>query len=46
MEYSTTLTITRGSGDGSVAAGERIWFYQLDQQPSGAWRLTGGGSGP
>lgn len=46
VEYSTTLTITRGSGDGSVGAGERIWFYQLDQQPGGAWRLTGGGSGP
>lgn len=44
--YSTTLTITRGSSDRSVAPGDLIWFYQLDQQPSGPWRITGGGSGP
>lgn len=44
--YATTLTVTRGSDDGSVVAGDHIRFYQLDQQPNGAWRLTSGGSGP
>jgi hypothetical protein len=43
--FATTLT-TSGSGDGSVPAGEVTWFYSLVQQPGGAWRLTGGGSGP
>ena len=43
--FATTLT-TEGSRDGSVPAGDVIWFYTLDRQPSGAWRITGGGSGP
>lgn len=42
--YATTLTT---SGDGvSIDAGDITWFYTLERQPSGAWRLTGGGSGP
>jgi hypothetical protein len=43
--FATTLT-TGGSADGSVPAGDITWFYDLKRQPSGAWRLAGGGSGP
>jgi hypothetical protein len=44
LVYSTTLTT---DGDGvSIPAGDVIWFYALDRQPNGAWRLAGGGSGP
>lgn len=43
--FATVLT-TSGSSDGSVPAGDIIWFYSLDRQPNGAWRLAGGGSGP
>lgn len=43
--FSTTLT-TSGTGDGSIAAGRLTWFFTLDQQPDGAWRLAGGGTGP
>jgi hypothetical protein len=42
--FATTLT-TNGDG-ASIPAGDITWFYALDQQPSGAWRLAGGGSGP
>ena len=42
--FSTELT-TRG-GDASMPDGEHTWFYELDRQPNGAWRITGGGSGP
>ena len=42
--FSTTLTT---SGDNmSIPSGELVWFYALGRQPSGAWRITGGGSGP
>lgn len=42
--FSTTLTTT---GDNeSIPAGEMLWFYSLMRQPNGAWRLTGGGTGP
>jgi hypothetical protein len=40
-----TLETTRG-GDGSVPEDPHVWFYDLERQPSGAWRITGGGSGP
>jgi hypothetical protein len=43
--FATTLT-TGGSADGSVPAGNITWFYDLQRQPNGAWRLAGGGSGP
>ena len=43
--YATTLT-TGGSSDGSIQAGTMTWFYSLDQQPDGSWRIAGGGSGP
>lgn len=43
--FATTLT-TGGSTDGSVPAGDMTWFYTLERQPGGAWRITGGGSGP
>jgi hypothetical protein len=42
--FATTLTT---SGDGvSIPAGDVTWFYDLVHQPSGAWRIVGGGSGP
>ena len=44
VAYSTTLT-TRG-GDGSMPDGDHTWFYALDKQADGAWRIVGGGSGP
>jgi len=43
--FATTLTIS-GTSDHSVPPGDITWFYSLDRQPSGAWRLVGGGSGP
>ncbi len=43
--FSTRLTTT-GSDDGSIEPGETLWFYSLDRQPSGPWRVSGGGSGP
>jgi hypothetical protein len=42
--FSTTLT-TEG-GDQSMSNGDHTWFYSLDRQADGAWRLVGGGSGP
>lgn len=43
--YSTILTTT-GSDDGSIEPGETMWFYSIDRQAIGAWRISGGGSGP
>ena len=43
--FGTTLT-TDGDGGKSIEAGELMWFYDLIRQPSGAWRIAGGGSGP
>jgi hypothetical protein len=37
---------TTGSDDGSIQPGEIGWFYSLQRQPSGPWRITGGGTGP
>jgi hypothetical protein len=37
---------TTGSDDGSIEPGEIGWFYSLDRQPTGAWRIAGGGTGP
>jgi len=42
--FGTTLTTV--GGDASMPDGEQTWFYDLQRQPDGAWRLTGGGSGP
>lgn len=42
--FSTELTTS--GGDFSMPDGQHTWFYTLDRQPSGAWRITGGGSGP
>jgi hypothetical protein len=44
-DFASTLT-TNGSRDGSVQPGETIWFFELDRQADGAWRIRGGGSGP
>ena len=43
--FSTTVTTT-GTADGSIHPGAMTWFYSLDKQPDGSWRLVGGGSGP
>ena len=43
--FSTRLTTT-GTDDGSIEPGEILWFYSLDRQPSGPWRISGGGTGP
>ncbi|MEO7126854.1 MAG: hypothetical protein ABI382_03355 [Nakamurella sp.] len=43
--FAVNLT-TGGSSDGTVPAGDVIWFYTLTQQPSGTWLFTGGGTGP
>jgi hypothetical protein len=41
-----TALITSGTADGTVRPGTLTWFFDLKRQPSGAWRLAGGGSGP
>ena len=41
---ATTLTIK--GGDQSLQDGDHLWFYTLRRQPTGAWRLSAGGSGP
>ena len=43
--FATSLTTT-GTADGSVQPGSLTWFYDLKRQPSGEWRIVGGGSGP
>ena len=43
--FATTLTTT-GTADHSIEAGRMVWFYSLDRQPDGSWRIVGGGSGP
>ena len=43
--FSTTLE-TSGTADGTVRPGGMTWFYDLKRQPTGVWRLAGGGSGP
>jgi hypothetical protein len=43
--FAATLTTT-GTADGSIQAGEIIWFYSLRRQADGSWRIVGGGSGP
>lgn len=43
-EYELTIA-TRGL-DVTVADGRHTWWYTLAQQPEGAWRVSGGGSGP
>jgi hypothetical protein len=43
--FATTLTTT-GTSDGSVLAGDMMWFYALNRTESTAWRIAGGGTGP
>ncbi|GEM_PF-1654034 len=43
-EFATQLTIAHG--DDSLPDRQLTWFYQLDRQADGRWRLTSGGSGP
>jgi hypothetical protein len=42
--FATKLTMS--GGDGSIRDGTNLWFYQLQRQANGSWRLTGGGTGP
>ena len=44
VELAATLTIK--GGDQSLQDGDHLWFYTLRRQPTGAWRLSAGGSGP
>jgi hypothetical protein len=44
VTFSARITVE--GGDPSMAEGEQTWFYTLQQQPDGSWRLAGGGSGP
>lgn len=44
LTYMTTINVT--GADESMYQGDNTWFYSLAQQPSGAWRLVSGGSGP
>jgi hypothetical protein len=39
-------TLTTKGGDQSLQDGDHLWFYTLRRQPTGAWRLSAGGSGP
>lgn len=39
-------TLTIKNGDQSLQDGDHLWFYTLRRQPTGAWRLSAGGSGP
>ena len=39
-------TLTIKGGDESLQDGDHLWFYTLRRQPTGAWRLSAGGSGP
>jgi len=42
--YATMIT-TKGGGP-ELPDGNHTWFYSLDRQPDGSWRLAGGGTGP
>lgn len=42
--FATTITVV--GGDQSMPDGDHIWFYDLQRQANGTWRITGGGSGP
>lgn len=42
----SVLLTTDGSPDDTVPPGRIVWFYVLDRQPDGTWRITEGGSGP
>lgn len=46
FEYGVVLHVVAGSKDGTVPAGDVTWFYELQHQPDGSWKLVGGGSGP
>lgn len=37
---------TTGTDDGTGQPGGLAWFYNLDRQADGSWRITGGGTGP
>jgi hypothetical protein len=42
-EFMTTLTL---AGTDTGNDGTFDWFYSLRHEPSGAWRVVGGGTGP
>ena len=45
-EVVLAATLTIKGGDQSLQDGDHLWFYTLRRQPTGAWRLSAGGSGP
>ena len=44
LVYAVEINVTRG--DESLPDGWRLWFFQLEPQPDGVWRVTSSGSGP
>ena len=44
--FAVDLHVTKGSADGTVPDGNVTWFYQLNRQSDGTWKIIGGGSGP
>ena len=44
--FAVNLHVTKGSADGTVPDGNVTWFYQLNRQSDGTWKIIGGGSGP
>lgn len=44
--YGITLHVVGRSKDGTIPAGDLQWFYTLQHQTDGSWRLIGGGTGP
>lgn len=46
MIYGITLHVVGRSKDGTIPAGDLQWFYTLQHQTDGSWRLIGGGTGP
>jgi len=45
-EVVLAATLTIKGGDQSRQDGDHLWFYTLRRQPTGAWRLSAGRSGP
>lgn len=45
-EVVFTLSLTTSGGDETLRDGSHIWFFSLVRQTGGAWRLSGGGTGP
>lgn len=44
--YAVSLQIASGTLDGTPPRNPVLWFFILQRQPDGSWKLTSGGSGP